>query len=250
MVLTLAFECWVFADYLPSSFVRGRLASLTSQLVTALHPIDSVVPLTFALAPSASSTCRLCPGCLLVLMPSGPAATALGPRERTLHHFTQKAIHRLALLGAAWRSPSRFARSPLPALFAPRPLRDMPVDHLKRIACSAKLFVGSTPGVSDEREIGVSVLAKPLRHVLAVPRRRGGQAQPYYRVARLFQPALKLRLAVLLALMEHLEQLLQCRPQCFAVAAVARGSGSVVRNFTSRIRWARQNCTRMSHFFM
>ncbi len=111
MVLTLAFECWVFADYLPSSFVRGRLASLTSQLVTALHPIDSVVPLTFALAPSASSTCRLCPGCLLVLMPSGPAATALRSPRTNSPPLHAKSHTPTCPAGRGWRSPSRFARS-------------------------------------------------------------------------------------------------------------------------------------------
>ncbi len=111
MVLTLAFECWVFADYLPSSFVRGRLASLTSQLVTALHPIDSVVPLTFALAPSASSTCRLCPGCLLVLMPSGPAATAASVPANELSTTSRKKPYTDLPCWARWRSPSRFARS-------------------------------------------------------------------------------------------------------------------------------------------
>ncbi len=191
MVLTLAFECWVFADYLPSSFVRGRLASLTSQLVTALHPIDSVVPLTFALAPSASSTCRLCPGCLLVLMPSGPAATAATiPANELSTTSRKKAIHRLALLGAlaiTVQIRSLHCR--------PCSLR-VPCVICRSITTEADRLLGQVvrrfyPRRGDEREIGVSVLAEPLRHVLAVPRRRGGQAQPYYRVARLFQPALE-----------------------------------------------------------
>ncbi len=248
MVLTLAFECWVFADYLPSSFVRGRLASLTSQLVTALHPIDSVVPLTFALAPSASSTCRLCPGCLLVLMPSGPAATALrSPRTNSppLHAKSHTPTCPAGRRAGDHRPDSL---APLPALFAARPLRDVPVDHHEADRLLGQVVRRFYPRRGDEREIGVSVLAKPLRHVLAVPRRRGGQAQPYYRVARLFQPAAETP-PCCVARVDGTPRTASSVPPAMLRRSCGRAdrSGNVVRNFTSRIRWARQNCTVTPH---
>ncbi len=147
MVLTLAFECWVFADYLPSSFVRGRLASLTSQLG------DSLASNRFR---------RTAHVCLGAHRPLRPVVFALGVSLFSCRRGQQRRRRR----SPRTNSPPLHAKShtptcpagrvgdhrpdslaPLPALFAPRPLRDMPVDHLKRIACSAKLFVGSTPGV-------------------------------------------------------------------------------------------------------
>ncbi len=188
MVLTLAFECWVFADYLPSSFVRGRLASLTSQLVTALHPIDSVVPLTFALAHRPLRPVVSALGVSLFSCRRGQQRRRFrSPRTNSPPLHAKSHTPTCPAAAAGDHRPDSLA--PLPALFAPRPLRDMPVDHHEADRLLGQVVRRFYPRRGDEREIGVSVLAKPLRHVLAVPRRRGGQAQPYYRVARLFQPA-------------------------------------------------------------
>src|SRR4029077_19958960 len=42
----------------------------------------------------------------------------------------------------------------------------------KRMACSARLLVGSIPGVVRKVKYASAVLPEPLGHILAVPRRR------------------------------------------------------------------------------
>ncbi len=160
MVLTLAFECWVFADYLPSSFVRGRLASLTSRAG------DSLASNRFR------RTAHVCLGAIglfdLSSLPwVSPCSHAVGassdgsfrsPRTNSPPLHAKSHTPTCPAGRAGDHRPDSLA--PLPALFAPRPLRDMPVDHHEADRLLGQVVRRFYPRRGDEREIGVSVLAR------------------------------------------------------------------------------------------
>ena len=99
----------------------------------------------------------------------------------------------------------------------------------------------------DEAEVRFPVLAEPLRQILSVialGHAGGGDLQ--HLLPGRFQPLLKPCRRHLLAPVDHGKQVPQRVSHPLAVSPVL-ASGSVSRNFTSRIRWARQNCTNTSH---
>jgi len=97
-------------------------------------------------------------------------------------------------------SPSRFAHTTLPPLAAAFP-GDLPVDHHDRIACFARLFVGSTSGVVTNANTR-AVFHEPL--VMFCPCRvSGAKADPHHSISRRFPTAPETESRERFALVEH-----------------------------------------------
>src|SRR3954447_15896162 len=144
--------------------------------------------------------------------------------------------HRSPLLRARRdHGPDPFA--PAVALLTPCPLCDEPVNHHEPDRLLRQVVGRLHSRDRDEPEIALPVLLEPLRKV-ATMSRRGHVARG---MSQHFGPrCLKLGLErlgrQLLPAVDHPKE----RTQRLAHAC-SLTSGSVVRNFTSRIRWAKQN---------
>ncbi len=97
----------------------------------------------------------------------------------------------------------------------------MSVDHHEADRLLRQVVRRLYPWRRHEREVGRSMVAETLFHVLAVPRCRACQSDAQHLIPSRFQELLELLLAQMLALVEHLEEFLQGRPQVLAIAAVA-----------------------------
>ena len=93
--------------------------------------------------------------------------------EPVLNAFLQVTKHRPALSSTRGdRRPNPFA--PAPPGFAPRPLRDVPINHHETYGLLRQIIRGLNTGCCDKREIGVSAA---LRHESRIARWPGARAR-------------------------------------------------------------------------